>query len=100
MRELSPPPEAKKAEDAAEVLRAWIINKGLHCSLSAGAFGGGENEVVVWAILLSDVARHVADAMQQAEGLDAQDTLKKILSHFTFEINSPTANVDGDFQKQ
>ena len=40
MRELSPPPEAKKAEDAAEVLRAWIINKGLHCSLSAGAFGG------------------------------------------------------------
>jgi hypothetical protein len=100
MIELKPPPAAQNASEAAEVLRAWIIDKGLHCSLSAGAFGGGENEVIVWAVLLSDVARHVADALHHAEGLDPQDTLKKMLSHFTFEINTPTADTNGEFEKQ
>jgi hypothetical protein len=50
-----------------------------------------------WGILLSDIARHVADAMQQTKNLDEAGTLSRIRSVFNSELDKPTADVAGKF---
>lgn len=97
MKELPIPAQAKSDPKSVEVLRAWIVNDGLQCTLTPGAFG--DNELIVWGILLSDVANHVADALQKAQGLDREETLRAIQTHFNAEIDSPTEETGGDFHK-
>ncbi len=97
MKELPVPPHAKSDPKSVEVLRAWIVNDGLQCTLTPGAFG--ENELIVWGILLSDVANHVADALQKAQGRDREETLKAIQQHFNSEMDSPTEETGGEFRK-
>ena len=50
-----------------------------------------------WGILLSDIARHVADALQQTNHLDKSSTLAQIRSVFDKEIDKPTADTSGKF---
>jgi len=97
MKELAAPPDAERVADAAEVLRAWIINQGLQVSLAPGSFGGGENEIIVWSILLTDITRHIAAALHKSEGLDPKETITKIKAHFNLELDEPTAEAKGDF---
>ena len=97
MRELAPPPKAKDNATAVELVRAWLVDNGLQCSLNIGGFG--EQELTTWGILLSDIARHVANAHQQLNGSNATENLKEIAKHFNFEINTPTAPASGDFTK-
>lgn len=98
MNELAPPPAVKESQNAVELLRAWIIDNGLQCSLNIGGFG--ENELAMWGILLSDIARHVADAHHNIQGTDAAESLRVIAEHFNLEIDSPTAPAKGEFQKE
>ncbi len=94
-RELTIPPDAQTAADATEIIRAWIANKGLHCSLLTDTWG--DDEAIFWGILLSDVARHVASAIQKTHGTAPQQTLEIIREHFNSELDSPTAEVGGSF---
>jgi len=87
-QELPIPPSATGDLQAREMLRAWIAKEGLHCSLNIGVWG--EDEAVVWGILLSDVARHVANALHDDRGLPLEETLGKIREHFNSELDSPT----------
>jgi hypothetical protein len=73
-KELPVPEAATTDQHSREMLRAWVIDNGLHCSLDVG--GAGENEAILWGILLSDVARHVADAEEETEGTPSGDTLR------------------------
>ncbi len=95
MKELAPPPSAEDDPDSVELARTWIVNNGLHCSLNIGGFG--ENEVITWGVLLSDMARHVAEALHQRNGSDTAANLKAIAEHFNFEIKTPTAPTSGGF---
>lgn len=83
------PPSAIGDKEATELLRAWIANNSLHCSLNLGCWG--DDEAIVWGILLSDVARHVADSLEQQQGMKKADTLAKIREHFNTELDLPTA---------
>jgi hypothetical protein len=98
MKELAPPPQAKTDNSAVEVLRAWVIDKGLQCSVNIGGFG--EEEVVVWGILLSDVARHIADAMEKMKGTPRKETIEAIQKHFNFELDTPTGPASGGLLEQ
>ena len=98
MNELAPPPKAKDNPQAIELVRAWIVDNGLQCSLNIGGFG--EHELTTWGILLSDVARHVANAHQQLNGSDAATNLKTIAVHFNQEIDSPTAPATGEISEK
>jgi hypothetical protein len=93
--ELSIPPGAFEDPKSAELLRAWVANGGLHCNLRIGAFG--DNEAITWGILLSDVARHVADALAKEKGIDRRETLTAIREHFDMEFDEPTAETKGGF---
>jgi Domain of unknown function (DUF5076) len=95
VKELLRPPATEQAHHATELVRAWIVDKDLHCSLNVGSLG--ENENIVWGILLSDVARHVANAIERDKGVPANETLTQIASSFDFEIRTPTAEVKGNF---
>ena len=78
MNELAPPPKAKDNPTAVELVRAWIVDNGLQCSLNIGGFG--EHELTTWGILLSDVARHVANAHQQLNGTAATTILRRVIA--------------------
>lgn len=86
-RELKIPPAAITDEGAGEVLRAWIVNQGLHVSLTPTAFGPtGE----VWGMLLVDIARHVARALHAETGQGEDETLANIKRMFDAEWTNVT----------
>jgi hypothetical protein len=89
------PIEGELPANAVELLRAWVIDGNLHCQLNIGP--ADEDAAVVFAILLSDVARHVADAMQRMQGVPVAETLIKLRQHFNAELNTPTAEAKGGF---
>jgi hypothetical protein len=95
IKELIRPPAADKAKNATELIRAWLVDNDLLCSLNVGVFG--DNEKIVWGILLSDVARHVADAIEREKGVPAKESLVQIASSFDYEMRTPTAETKGNF---
>ena len=89
-----PEPAVKDAK-SAEMIRAWVANKALHCSLRIGVW----KDPSAWGILLADVARHVANAHQEMEGKDKASTLKSIRQLFNAELDKPTDEPKGKFVK-
>jgi Domain of unknown function (DUF5076) len=98
MNELTPPPLTKDNPTAVELARVWIVNNALQCSLNIGGFG--QDELATWGILLSDLARHVADAHQQLSGANAAESLKAIAASFNLEMNTPTTPTSGKITEQ
>jgi hypothetical protein len=95
--ELEIPPAAYNDPNSVEMLRAWIAEKQLHCSMNVGEWhrDGRHDERLAWGLLLADVAGHVASEMQQATGLDAGDSLRLIASTFSSEVKRSLAENDG-----
>ena len=74
-KELAVPFSALQSDSATEVLRAWIVDNGLHVSLQRGF-----DDPAVWGVLLTDIARHVA-RVYETEGFGSQrEALSKIRS--------------------
>lgn len=94
--ELQVPPSATSDKNACEIVRAWAAHGGLHCSLNVNAWPE-EGADIRWGILLSDLARHVADALYKSNQLDRERTLSKIRTVFNSELNTPTAETRGNF---
>lgn len=98
MRSLVIPPAAQRDENAVEMLRAWIAENGLHCTLNIGMWeANGKPEAAAWGILLADVVRHLANAVQEDHGVDAAVTLEKLLHALHAELDEPTSKVKGAF---
>ena len=94
--ELPIPPSARSDKNSQELIRAWAANGGLHCSLNVNSWG--DQERTVWGILLTDVARHVANALRDAKGWDSNETIQEIRRVFNAELDSPTAEASGGFR--
>ncbi len=95
MKELDIPPTARSDKSASELIRAWAAHGGLHCSLSIDNWG--EDERLGWGILITDVVRHVANALHEQKGWDTNETIVEIRRVFNAELDSPTAEVSGKF---
>lgn len=93
--ELDIPPSARTDKSAIELIRAWAAHGGLHCSLSIDNWG--DNERIGWGILLTDVVRHVADALHKQKGWEVNETIAEIRRVFNAELDSPTAEASGKF---
>jgi len=96
--ELPIPPDAQTDEDARELIRAWAAHRGLHCSLSVNNWG--DNERTAWGILLTDIVRHIADAMHEQHGWDRAESIREIRRVFDAELNSPTAETSGKLEEE
>jgi hypothetical protein len=93
LRELIIPPAAIDDENAAEVLRAWLAHEQLFCVLNPEGF----EDVGAWGILLADVARHIANGLAEARGLDKDESLERIRELFKAELDRPTDEPEGHF---
>jgi Domain of unknown function (DUF5076) len=94
--ELKIPPSVASDSKACELIRAWAAHGGLHCSLNPGVWPE-DKAAIAWGVLLSDVARHVADALTKTYALDKKATLSKIRTVFDAELARPTADTKGEF---
>ena len=98
MRELVIPPAAERDPESWELLRAWVAEKQLYCSLKIGVYEAeGFVEEEAWGIILADAAKHVADALSSRGIRDREATLSKIRLSFAAELDNPTSNTQGSF---
>ncbi len=96
------PEAAVRDEDAVEVLRVWIAERGLHCSMKIGMYRETTNisEEKAWGTILADVARHVANALESGSSSNAAESLQKIRDSFVAELGAPTSEATGDFVRK
>jgi hypothetical protein len=95
LNELPIPPSARSDKNAQELIRAWSAHEGLHCSFNVDRWRDGER--TVWGILLTDVVRHVANALHDPKGWDKVETVQEIRRVFNAELDGPTADPFGQF---
>jgi len=79
------PPDVVGREDAAEVLRAFVVDGGLSI-----AFTRAFEEPDMWGLLLVDIARHAARAYARDAAYTEEDALTRIVDMFEAEIARPT----------
>ena len=78
------PPSALE-QGGVEVLRAAVVDGGLHVSLRR-AFDDPE----AWGMLIADVARHVARIYAREDKFPEDETLERIRVLFNAEMDAPT----------
>jgi hypothetical protein len=93
IRQLPVPPEAADADAGLEVLRGWVINNCLVCSLLPGAF----EDPAVWGVLLADAAHRIANALAESRGADAAAVRAAISRAFNVEMRTPTDEHTGGY---
>ena len=78
-------PPAAMEQGGVEVLRAVIVDGGLHVSLRR-AFDDPE----AWGMLIADVARHIARIYATEKNMSEDETIARIRAIFQAEMESPT----------
>ena len=78
-------PAAVFEEGGVEVLRAVVIDGGLHVSLRR-AFDDPD----AWGMLLADVARHVGRIYAKESALTEDQVLARVRAIFEAEMDAPT----------
>jgi hypothetical protein len=53
------------------------------------------NEPKAWGIILSDIARHIANALNEMNG--DQNCLEQVINSFINETGNPTSKTTGSF---
>lgn len=97
MRELTIPPAAQTDEESWELLRVWVAEQGLHCSLKVGVYEAeGIPEEKAWGTILADAARHIADALSSLGLRDIDTALAETRQQFVAELDAPTSKRTGN----
>lgn len=93
------PEAALRDEDAVEMLRVWIAEQKLHCSMKVGMYRETMNipEEKAWGVILADVARHLAKALESGYSANEAESLEKIRNSFFAELGAPTSEAKGGF---
>src|SRR5918999_1492489 len=81
---LKAPPTALE-KGGTEVLRAAIVEGGLHVSLRR-AFDDPE----AWGMILADLTRHVARIYKTEDNIEEDRTIERIRNLFDAEMDAPT----------
>jgi len=80
------------------MVSAWIAERGLHCSLNIGMWEAeGRSEAKAWGILLADIVRHIANAVEESKGEDGTHVATAIVQSLNAELDSPTSRATGGF---
>jgi len=99
MRELPIPDAATHDSNSAEMLRVWIADNGLHCSINIGMYVETSEvaEEAAWGTILADAARHIADGLNRRYDRSKKEALQKIEQRFVRELGEPTSPAEGGF---
>jgi len=93
--QLSIPADDLRKPDFLEMIRAWIADEGLHCTIKIGI--KGEEETIFWGVLLADLARHIGAALQEEAGIDKEQAIREIRTQMNAELDSPEDETYGYF---
>lgn len=78
-----PPPARERG--GTEILRAAIVDGGLHVALQR-AFDDPD----AWGIVLADIAQHVSEAYAAETEISTEEAMARIRDLFNAELDSPT----------
>lgn len=94
-RQLPIPPDAAQDLQAIELLRAWASGGEQHVTLATGLW----KDPAYWGVMLVDLARHIADAYSEFEGMRPHDVLARVKEAFDAEWGEPTDEPTGNLMK-
>jgi predicted secreted Zn-dependent protease len=99
MNERPIPPAALRDAASVEMLRVWVAEKQLHCSLKIGMYrdGIGIDEELAWGTILADAARHISRALHPGDAKAEATALEKILHSLREELAAPSSDAEGGF---
>ena len=80
---LSEIPSSPDDQGSTELLRAWLVDDSLECSILTDAF----EDPATWGIVLADLVRHIGVAAEE-QGQDAGATIAAIRQVFLNELDS------------
>ena len=99
MRPLTIPPAAQRDDDAIQMLSAWIAERGLHCTMNVGMWDAqGRDEPAAWGVLLADIVRHLANAIEVEKGVEVDGVIADIVQALHEELDAPTSKAHGEFR--
>jgi hypothetical protein len=90
--ELEPPDGVEEAEEAVEVLRAWIGDGALLVSLNSSAFAG---QVEDWGRLLAEIGHHVAKSAALNGYMQEDEAQAALRESFTTTFETAAAGMSG-----
>jgi hypothetical protein len=93
------PEGALRDKDAVEMLRVWDAERQFHCSIKVGMYHETMDipEGRAWGVILADVARHIATAMESTYSADRAQIVQEIRDNYLKELDSPTSDTVGEF---
>jgi hypothetical protein len=102
MRELDIPEDTLNDPDATEMVRFWLANNRPHLSLLLGMYEDAEDceieELWAWGNILSDIAQHVANGLEQSHGLDFNDSVVKLTDYFIQCMKARAPGLEGAYK--
>ncbi|NEP84754.1 MAG: DUF5076 domain-containing protein [Okeania sp. SIO3B3] len=100
MHELPIPVDIGNDPKATEMVRLWLAHNRPNVALKLGLHAGSDNssfdEREFWGILLSDIAHHVANGLDQRFGYDRKETMNEIIEVFVENASKSPPGVDGE----
>ncbi len=101
MQERPIPAAALRDQDAVEMLRVWIAEQKLHCSMKVGMYLETMTipEEDAWGVILADVTRHLAAALESGYSTNKAESILKIKDSYLTELSKPTSNAVGNFEE-
>ena len=87
---LERPDAVAKDEFAVEMMRGWIADRGLSCSLNLGHWhhNSSLDERHAWGVMMADLARNIAVQLEAVTQQDPSDSLKLIIEAMLSELGN------------
>lgn len=89
---LEPPDSIEEADEAIEIVRAWVADEHLQATLDPLVF----EDPAIWGQLLAELARQVAITWAAESGSDANETLRDIVQAFLDEAGAEQETGPGE----
>ena len=91
------PEGALRDKDAVEMLRIWVAERQFYCAIKVGMYLETMNipEGRAWGVILADVTRHVAMAMEAAHSSDRAQIIRDIRENYLKELGRPNSAAKG-----
>jgi hypothetical protein len=98
MKEMPIPQAARRDPEAVEMLRVWIAENSLWCSVKVGIYAERQiPEETAWGVILADATRHIANALSADSGIAPETVIDLIRQSLLAELGDPTSGTSGSF---
>ncbi len=89
-KQLTRPDAVEKDEYSVEMIRGWIAERGLACSLNLGHWHHNSklDERHAWGVMMADLAREIAIQLETITQQDPSESLKMIVEAMLSELGN------------